>query len=235
MFSGNNHKETSKLVKETAFGRRLENVRRSQTRPYSNYYVNRTLLDRVKEVVASIEGYRSTGPGVLSSTDIEMLASEDQLTGLSSPQSFVRGLEFELKRGMYYKRPVALCLLSIDQLEELRIHRGDLACAAVLKSVADVLIGSIRAVDIRGRYSALELAAAFPETDVTGCMVVAERIRQQVHNNMICSQSQDIHVSVSIGVAAFPTHGHEKDELIAKASQALDVAVFEGGNCIRSL
>jgi diguanylate cyclase (GGDEF)-like protein len=65
-----------------------------------------------------------------------------------------------------------------------------------------------------------------PETEVEGAMQVAERIRAKVGAEKLAVGA----ITLSLGVAAFPTHGDSPDALIAAADAALYEAKRSGGD-----
>jgi len=98
------------------------------------------------------------------------------LTDLYNSRTFIKEMKDELKRAKRYKRPVALCMVTIDGFKDISRQYGALTSDAVLKVMGNVLRGAIRDVDIPARYSAEEFAIIFPETNASGASIVAERI-----------------------------------------------------------
>jgi two-component system cell cycle response regulator len=189
------------------------------------------VLERVKELEQ--RSLLSNTQATLTSAkteDLERLALLDSLTELYNSRTFLKELKDEIKRGKRYKRPVSLCMVSIDGFKEINRQYGALTGDAVLKVVAQVLRASIREVDIPARYSAEEFAIIFPETNTSGASVVAERIRQRIGTQAISHNWHNLKVTASIGLATFPTHAREHDELIARSIQALELAVQRGGD-----
>ena len=121
-------------------------------------------------------------------------------------------------------------MVAIDGFKDVVKQYGALTSDAVIKVVADVLKGAIRDVDIPARYSAEEFALIFPETNASGAAIVAERIRQRVATQSITHNWHNLKVTASVGLAAFPAHAREHDELIEKGIRALEIAMQKGGD-----
>ena len=179
----------------------------------------RSLLTSTEQSLAAVKG-----------EEIERLALLDTLTELYNSRTFIKEIKDELKRAKRYKRPVALCMVSIDGFKDLVRQYGALTSDAVLKVVGTVLQGAIRDVDIPARYSAEEFAIIFPETNASGASIVAERIRQRVANQSITHNWHNLKVTASVGLAAFPAHAREPEQLVDKCVQALELAMQKGGD-----
>ena len=189
------------------------------------------VIERVKELEErSLLTTTTADLSAAGGDDIERLALLDSLTELYNSRTFVKEIKDELKRAKRYKRPVSLVMVSVDGFKELQRTQGALTSDSVLKVVAGVVKGAIRDVDIAARYSSEEFALILPETNASGAAIVAERIRARVANHDITHNWHNLKVSVSVGVAAFPTHAREHDELLARTVQALELAEQRGGN-----
>lgn len=189
------------------------------------------VIERVKELEQrSLLTNTETRMGGSKSEEIERLALLDTLTELYNSRTFLKEIKDELKRAKRYKRPVALCMLSIDGFRDISRQYGALTSDAVLKVLGNVLRGAIRDVDIPARYSAEEFAIIFPETNASGASIVTERIRQRISGQSITHNWHNLKVTSSIGLAAFPAHAREHDELLARSIQALELAMQRGGD-----
>ncbi len=189
------------------------------------------VLERVKEleqrsILSGTQASLTSAKG----EELERLALLDSLTELYNSRTLIKELKDELKRAKRYKRPVSLIMLSIDGFKEHSRQYGALTADAVLKVVANVMRSCVRDVDIPARYSADDFAIILPETNASGAAIVAERIRQRIGTQAITHNWHNLKVTSSIGLASFPAHAREHDELIARAIQALELAVQRGGD-----
>lgn len=189
------------------------------------------VIERVKELEQrSLLTGSEQAPPTSKGEEIERLALLDMLTGLYNSRTFLKELKDELKRSKRYKRPVSLCMVSVDNFKELTRQYGALTSDGVVKYVGEILKGATRDVDIAARYSSEEFALIFPETGVQGATVVAERIRQRVAHQSLSANYNNLKVTASVGLAAFPTHAREHDELLQRGIEALEQALNAGGD-----
>lgn len=116
-------------------------------------------------------------------TKIVELATTDELTGMSNRRAFMEELNREVSRARRYSLAFSLLMIDIDHFKWINDSHGHPAGDAVLKSLAKILKGQVRQVDIAARYGGEEFAIILPETDIDGARIVGERIRAAVANS----------------------------------------------------
>ena len=216
------------------FCRVLENPQRGNLSG-SRAYMDNQVIERVKELEQrSLLTATQASLTNASGEEIERLALLDTLTELYNSRTFNKEIRDELKRATRYKRPVSLVMVSVDGFKDLQRTYGALTTDAVLKVVGSVLRGVVRDVDIPARYSSEEFAIILPETNASGAMIVADRIRTRMANAGVTHNCHNLKVTASVGVAAFPTHAREHDELLGRCIQALETAIQKGGDQVAS-
>ena len=159
------------------------------------------------------------------------LANTDELTGLSNRRVFMDELNREVSRARRYNLAFSLLMIDIDHFKWINDSHGHPAGDAVLKSLAKILKGQVRQVDIAARYGGEEFAIILPETSIDGARIVGERIRSAVANSPFSiNNEKKVGVTVSIGIACFPQCAQSIELLIERADQALYTAKKEGRN-----
>ncbi len=160
------------------------------------------------------------------------LATHDGLTGLYNHRQFQQILKDEITRALRYNDPLTLIICDIDYFKKVNDTWGHQFGDTVLKGVASHLNESIRqGVDTASRYGGEEFALVLVKTDLEGAIETAERIRSQIHQITFKAPSgEDVHVSMSLGIAAYRQHARHIDELIKKADKALYRAKENGRN-----
>lgn len=151
------------------------------------------------------------------------LAFEDGLTGLYNQRYFQEHLEREISRVDRYSHLLSLIMIDIDHFKKLNDTYGHQQGDTVLREVAEVFNNSIRKPDIAARYGGEEFVIILPETDLKGCLILAERIRQFIEELEIKIDNQVLKVTISLGITSYdPSKGRKsKVEIIESADKAL--------------
>lgn len=155
----------------------------------------------------------------------------DTLTELYTMTYFNSKLEDEYQYALRYKNPLSLSLLNVDHLKEVNDSLGRRAVDAYLTALANLIIKTIRKVDIAARYRGEEIAIIMPHTEGEHAVVQAERIREKVSTLEVPFEEHIIRRTISIGVASLNLDaGMTEEGLIGTAGKALKEAIAEGQN-----
>ncbi|OPY68502.1 MAG: Diguanylate cyclase DosC [Syntrophorhabdus sp. PtaU1.Bin002] len=124
-----------------------------------------------------------------------------------------------------------MALFDIDDFKSVNDTYGHLAGDAVLQRLAELMKGSLRTIDIVGRYGGEEFLAILPETDGANGYTVAERFRETVEKEYFVYGGERIMMTISGGVGRY-TYGMDVNKLIKVADDNLFRAKREGKNRI---
>ncbi len=167
--------------------------------------------------------------------EMQALAQRDSLTSLSSRRHFFGLLEHEIQFSLRYHHPLSVIMLDIDHFKQVNDRFGHLAGDCVLKDLAALVRSGLRSVDMVGRYGGEEFVVAMPSTSLKLAVQTAERLRALVEMRHFQFEDQDIHITVSLGVAQFDPHSDASmDTMLQRADAALYTAKNNGRNCVET-
>ena len=155
----------------------------------------------------------------------ERLAAIDGLTGLANRREFDQGLAREVNRAERTREPLSLVVFDVDHFKRINDTRGHLGGDEVLRSIAEVLAGAVREMDLVARYGGEEFAVILPRCDQHDAIRVVERIAAMTR------QRADLDgVTLSSGVATIPFNAADGLSLVAAADEALYESKRAGRN-----
>ncbi len=149
------------------------------------------------------------------------LANHDGLTGLYNRRKFQDQLEHQIAYAKRFQVESALLFLDLDQFKYINDTLGHQAGDRCLVSVANVIINTLREIDIVGRLGGDEFGIILPSVDKAGSRKVAENLIEAIEKRVKTPSEINIHLSASIGISLFPEDGTTPEELLAKADAAM--------------
>ncbi len=159
------------------------------------------------------------------------LSIKDELTDLFTFRYFKERLAEEANRARRYKMSFSLILFDLDRFKSVNDTYGHPFGNIVLQAVAGVLHHTIRnGVDMAARFGGEEMALILPHTGEQGTFILAERIRAKVEALTLEHEGKPVKITISGGLATFPTHGETAEELLEAADAALYRSKEEGRN-----
>jgi diguanylate cyclase (GGDEF)-like protein/PAS domain S-box-containing protein len=143
-------------------------------------------------------------------------AASDSLTGLANYRRLVDVLDSEIRRSKRTNREFAMLFFDLDGLKRINDRYGHLIGSQALCRLADALCSCCRDIDTLARFGGDEFAVVLPETDAEAANLVARRIFESIAND-----GKRPRLSVSFGVAVYPTNGGSLESLLFQADSAL--------------
>lgn len=162
--------------------------------------------------------------------ELEDMAITDGLTHLYTRRYLAERFQEEFGRAKLKALSLSLLMIDVDFFKKVNDQHGHLAGDQVLREIGRVIRQHTREVDIIGRYGGEEFCVILPDTDKSGALVAAERIRVAVEGGRIKAYDAELAVTVSIGVATFSEDAQQMEELLDKADWALYRAKTAGRN-----
>ena len=157
---------------------------------------------------------------------LQILATQDPLTGCLNRRAFFERFEVEFNRARRYRHDYGCIMVDIDHFKSVNDNHGHPVGDKVLQKVSHILSDCLRDSDVVCRYGGEEFCLALTETGMKGALKTAERIRQTISANPIFG----IQVTVSLGVSSLEHAPGNPSELLNQADKALYKAKNNGRN-----
>src|SRR5436190_21695042 len=168
---------------------------------------------------------------------IHRLLVHDELTGLLTGKSFFSELRREAARAEAEDMPFCVLMMDIDYFKEVNDTYGHLVGSETLEDVGAVIRKSLRAGDVGARFGGEEFAAFLLDADYAQGMIAAERVRSAIEKHAFPAarrtaggEQSTQHITISVGVAAFPDDARDPIQLVEMADSALYRAKSNGRN-----
>lgn len=145
----------------------------------------------------------------------------DSLTGLYNRRYLGECLERELYRAKREGYPVTLMMLDVDHFKPFNDAHGHQAGDAALKALAEKLSANMRAEDVICRFGGEEFLGLMPGITAEAARQRITDLRRQQGPLRVSHNGQNHSVHFSAGLAEYPRHATNGEDLIRKADQAL--------------
>lgn len=157
------------------------------------------------------------------------LADTDPLTGLMNRRSFLAVADVALESARSLGG-IGILMADIDHFKQVNDTYGHAAGDAVIRHVANIFGGALRAHDRVARFGGEEFVALLQDTDETAMMALADRIRNTIGSTEVTFENHRITVTVSLGAALAQDRDRDVDEIIERA----DLGLYEAKNSGRN-
>jgi diguanylate cyclase (GGDEF)-like protein len=147
----------------------------------------------------------------------------DDLTGLPLRGTFVAAATQAIASAKSANGEGAMLVIDVDQFKQVNDTHGHLVGDSVLVLVGELLRRTLRSGDLAARWGGDEFVALLPGAPISRARDVAERLAAAIrgHSGLTDARMVPIPLSVSIGVASFPSHGGDPELLFAAADRAM--------------
>lgn len=197
----------------------LENVRLAEGGPGEPAILEGILLDITDRKLAEQE--------------IEHRALHDALTQLPNRTLLNDRIEFALAMARRAGVIPAVMFLDVDELKVINDTLGHATGDQLLRMMAERLTGSLREEDTVARVGGDEFSVLLPAVVSEEAAVdVARKILERLSEPYIVG-GDELHVTISIGVAIYPKHGDSPDSLLKSADGAMYGVKVAGGNDVQ--
>lgn len=153
----------------------------------------------------------------------------DELTGLYNRRYFDEALKREVFRAERKQTPFALVMVDLDHFKRMNDTHGHDAGDMVLKAAARCLQDGVRRSDLACRYGGEEMALLLVECDAESALRCADAIREAIAALALEHRGARLPaITASFGVASWPAHGANPEDLLKAADGALYASKHAG-------
>ncbi len=156
-----------------------------------------------------------------SKSRFKLLSETDEMTGLENIRSFKNTLNIEIMEASRHKHSFSVLMIDADGLKAINDEFGHDAGNMLIKTVANSIKSCLRESDRLARYGGDEFVVLLSKTSSNSALEAGERIRLAVENTSFDSAGNQLRATISIGIASYPEHAVNLEELMSRADRAL--------------
>ena len=154
-------------------------------------------------------------------TELLNAAMTDPLTALYNSRWLRDAVDRDIDRAARDGNALALLLIDLDHFKSINDTAGHAAGDLVLQRVAVRLRNTVRGADAVVRLGGEEFVVLLHGCDAPRAHRVAELVRTVVSEIVLPDECTMTRLTASVGIAAYPEHGGDLDQLLAAADRAL--------------
>lgn len=177
-----------------------------------------------------IETLRILARQVMCQLELNLEAMRDPLTGLYNRRQLEESLHREILRARRGGVPVGVMAIDVDHFKRVNDTLGHEAGDCALQRIAEELASCVREEDIACRAGGEEFVIILPGTGKTALRSRAEAVRRKIEQARIHAGDGTLNLTVSIGLASFPSYGDIGRSVLRAADVALYKAKAAGRN-----
>ena len=162
---------------------------------------------------------------------VKKLTYIDDVTCLYNQRFLYKVLDREIERAQRNGDVFSVLFIDVDYFKKINDNRGHLIGSKLLSELAEVFKKNIRDIDFAFRYGGDEYMLVLVGATSLQAWAIGERIRKEVKNHAFRIEDKDIELTISVGVASYPEHALNREDIIRMA----DEAMYYGKNKSRNI
>ncbi len=232
-FSAKNEKDTAIIKKicseaaksEVSFPIKIHSNTYAELRLWPNSASSKTIIeeDYIDIVNAITKITQLSLAANTKQSTAENISLRDPLTGLFNKNYLMDTMEREIHHATRKKHSLGIIQYDIDDFNLINKNYGYEAGNKLLIAFAGIMQATFRGHDITCRMKDNRIIQILPEASIKNTLIKAEDVNKWINELSVKYKNHTLPaITVSIGIAAFPDHGENSDELI----QAVDSALY---------
>jgi diguanylate cyclase (GGDEF)-like protein/PAS domain S-box-containing protein len=234
---------TSTLARPDQFSRHLLSV--LETRELSDSYeiqmtdgrvineLDYPVRDREGRFIGHLWIYEDITRERQTAEQLVYLAERDALTGLYNRHRFQQELARTMLESDRQQTECAVMFFDLDEFKAINDSYGHRAGDALLIRVAGEIGALVRRNEVLARLGGDEFAILLPGTHGKEAEALADRVVRAIAQIPFRFEGQSLRVTTSLGIAYYPVHATDADDLVARADIAMYQAKDAGRNTWR--
>lgn len=203
-----------------------------------NQTLEKRVVERTQELEAAQKNLHKANVELKTQLDeitalekaVRELAIHDALTNLYNRRYLSDRLAAEFNRAQHENHQIAFLLLDIDHFKMVNDLFGHQNGDLVLKQVGKIVTSKSRQSDVACRYGGEEFMVVMFNIDLPDVLTRAEYFRKTIEEFRLAHNGREICITASIGIAVYPLHGDNQDQILYCADAALYQAKNAGRN-----
>jgi diguanylate cyclase (GGDEF)-like protein/PAS domain S-box-containing protein len=156
-------------------------------------------------------------------SQLEELATRDELTGAYNRRYFMAQAQAEILRALRYRRRLAFMFLDLDHFKSINDRFGHATGDKVLKAFSRLAQETFRPTELFARIGGEEFVVMLPETGLEQAAVSARRLMKAMRHLEISANPPLRGLTSSIGITEFQGEGDSLESIL----QRIDKAVYQ--------
>ena len=178
------------------------------------------LTELADDIAFGIETLRTRALSQKAHETIWRMAYYDEVTGLPNHARLTEFLQQMLSDNTDNTHSFSLLMLDIDHFREINDAMGVEHANALLHEIGSRIRSTLPEEELVARMRGDDFAALLPDNDADHAIRTAQRIMEIMQQPFITGELS-LDVRVSIGIAQFPQHGNQVDQLLRRADLAV--------------
>ncbi|WP_041622460.1 EAL domain-containing protein [Oscillatoria nigro-viridis] len=190
------------------------------------------IRDRQGQVIGAVMVFHDVTESRYLTRQLSWEENHDALTGLINRRRFEQELVEAIASVKDSNQQHALCYLDLDQFKVVNDTVGHIAGDELLRQITALIQQGVRANDMLARLGGDEFGILLTQCSLSQATLIAENLKDLVHQFRFIWNGKTFIMGVSIGVVAIDQTSQDLRELLGAADAACYAAKARGRNCV---